>query len=158
MTWYKAPPTHSQILISLDLITSAGLTLMTSWDSPLPQRFASTQQVAARLGIPWDICWVASDPALQPSLNLYLPDDCYSCPPGDSLRIYLMQIEYQQRCFQWLSLTGSGQAEVGRGRSHKGTLELLQISPRPGAAKSQCWYAAWSFPHTPRLSRGNYKL
>ena len=37
--------------------------------------------------------------------------------------------EYSQRLFQWLSLTGSQQAEAGVGSSHWGGLELVLIYP-----------------------------
>ena len=101
---------------------------MTSWDLSPPQRHASTQWVAARLSIPWDICWVISDPAL---------DQVWSCINlVNTTLLYLVihwewiSLEYDQRLFQGLSLTGSQQAEAGEGGSW-GYFGLLLICPQP---------------------------
>ena len=67
---YRALPSCSPILVSLGLVNSAGLTLMTPWDPALQQRCRGTRWMAAKLGIPWDFCSVASDQALALSLNL----------------------------------------------------------------------------------------
>ena len=77
--------------------------------------------------IHWDICWVASEPALAPSLNLYQSGEHHLPLPGDSLRTYFVQPKYHQRDFQWLSLTGIQQVEAGRGRSQ----HALWPSPSP---------------------------
>lgn len=50
----------------LRLQTMPGLCLLYT-----AQRCVRTQRVAAGCGIPWDICWVASDPTLTLSLNLH---------------------------------------------------------------------------------------
>lgn len=61
------------------------------------QRCVRTQQVAAGPAVPWDICGVASDLTLTRSLNLRQSGEYHSPLPGDSLRTYLLQLEYFQR-------------------------------------------------------------
>lgn len=67
--WWRAFFSHDQILVCLDLIKFASITLMTPWDPAQAQSCVSTQQVVASYSIPWNICWVASDPALAQTLN-----------------------------------------------------------------------------------------
>ena len=126
---YRAFPLCGQILVCWDLMNSASLTLMSPWDPAPPQRSAGTWWGPTRLGVPWDFCWVASYPALAPSLNFYQTDKHHSPLPGDSLRTYLMQHEYHQRLFQWL--IGIRQVEAARrllGENIPGT--ILQLLPR----------------------------
>ena len=117
--WCRALPSHIQILVSLGLTNSSGLTLITPRDTTQPQSSAGTQWVTAGLHIPWNICWVASDTAPAPSLHLYQSGEHHSPLSGESLRTYLRQLKYCQRLFQWLSLTSSQQMEARRGRQRR---------------------------------------
>lgn len=88
------------------------LALANPWDTALLPRSTGPRQAAASLGIPWDFCWVASDPLLTPSLTIYQSGGLHLCLPGHSLRSCLMQPMYLQRLSRCLSLTCSLQAKV----------------------------------------------
>ena len=105
--------------------------------NPCPiTRSAGPQCMVARLVILRDICWVASDPAPALSLKLCQSDEHHLPPPGDWLRIYLMQFEYCQRLFQGLGLKGSQQVEAGRSKSWAASGLLLTCLPGLRMVKS----------------------
>lgn len=131
--WCQDLPLQVQILVCLGLTNSDGLTLLIPWYPAPPQRRVSTRQMVATLGVPWDISWVASDPALTWNLNLYQSGKHHSLLPGDSLKTYLMQLKYLPMLFQKLRLTGSQQAEAGGGGSQNALGLLLTYS------QARCW-------------------
>ena len=149
-------PSHSQILVRLGLINSAGLILTTEnpsyhkgvWapsgsqlDLLYPGRFAEWPQTQHWHWVLTCISWVNTT---YPNLVTHR-------------KIYLMQFKYCQRVFQRLSLTGSQQVKEGRGRIW-GALGRLLTCSQHSTVKSWPYCAAWSFPHTLRPSTGSHKL
>lgn len=110
-----SPPAHNQIRICFSLRDSTGSTLITPWNSARLQSSTGPRQVVAGLGAPWDFFWVAWEPALVPSFNLYKPGEYHLPLNGNSLRTCLIQLVYCPRYFRGRSLTGRWQAEAGLG-------------------------------------------
>lgn len=92
----RPPPSHSQILVCVVLMNSAGHILMALRPSPI-QRSECTSQLVVGLRVPWKFCWVALDSALVPSLNPHQSVEHQSTLSGDSLRTYFMQLATSQR-------------------------------------------------------------
>ena len=113
--------------------------------------------VTASFCVPGEFCWMVSDPALALRLNVYHSGEHHLLLPGDSLRTYLTHLEYPERLFQWMSLTGSWQVEASEGRSW-GALGLFLTCPLSlGWCKlTLVWHRP--FLYTPRTIRGSQKL
>ena len=132
---------------NLSLLGSEKFCYPASDDSLRPCHTTDICRHPACLSCPDVICWVASNPAQEPTLNLYQPGEHHSPLQGDSLRTYLLSI-IRSSFNNWAQQV----EDAGGGEPH-GALGLLLNTSLTGAGRSWLWCTAWPFSCTWRHSR-----